>query len=226
MDVHSRRHPRGFHAPLIGQRVTDTFLVAFRSRKAAGIRECAVVRGEERRYHGDSVPEGAGKREKRREKGERGMLRALELKVPPPIVAAAFAAGMYGVSVATPGAKIRVPGPDMLAALLAASGITVAAAGLAAFRRHHTTVNPHTPERASTLVCDGVYRMTRNPMYLGLTLMLAGWAVWLGNLLAMALVAGFVAWISRFQIVPEERVLRARFGDAYELYVARVRRWV
>jgi protein-S-isoprenylcysteine O-methyltransferase Ste14 len=94
------------------------------------------------------------------------------------------------------------------------------------FRVRRTTVNPTRPAAATALVQDGVYRWTRNPMYVGLALGLAGVAVGLSNLGAMVLLPAFVAWIDRFQIVPEERALLAKFAAAFTDYSARVRRWL
>ena len=82
------------------------------------------------------------------------------------------------------------------------------------------------PAKTTSLVAGGVYRFTRNPMYLGLLLVLAGWAVFLSNALAFALLPAFIAYIGRFQIAPEERALAAKFGTEYEAYRTEVRRWL
>ena len=113
----------------------------------------------------------------------------------------------------------------LLAGLSLAGGL-IALGGLWAFQRVHTTFNPLHPERASALVEQGVYRFTRNPMYLGMALVLLGWACWLAHPLAFACIPLALAYLQRFQIRPEERVLRAHFGAAYEAYSRRVRRWL
>lgn len=110
---------------------------------------------------------------------------------------------------------------------LALAGGLIALAGVREFARARTTVNPLSPQRASHLVTGGIYQYTRNPMYLGMLLVLAGWGVWLGN--AAALLAGpllAVLVLDALQIAPEERVMRARFGDDYARYAAQVRRWL
>lgn len=150
-------------------------------------------------------------------------MRWLELKVPP-VAALAVTAVLMAVA---PGAQMPPSGLRWLAGgLLAVAGAAIALAGVAAFRRSRTTVNPMTPQASSSIVMDGVYRHTRNPMYLGFVLVLAGWAVVLGSGWGWLLVALFAAWLTRFQIVPEERVLAARFGSAFEDYRRKVRRWV
>ena len=109
---------------------------------------------------------------------------------------------------------------------LAALGGAVALAGTLEFRRAHTTVNPLAPRRASTLVTRGIYRVTRNPMYLGMLGVLAGWAVWLGNIAAWLGLPLSMALLTVLQIRPEERILAERFGAEFERYAARVRRWL
>ena len=82
------------------------------------------------------------------------------------------------------------------------------------------------PETASSIVTVGIYRFTRNPMYLGLAFALAGWAIYLANLAALLIVPIFVAYMTQFQIKPEERALLAKFGADFAAYMAAVRRWL
>jgi protein-S-isoprenylcysteine O-methyltransferase Ste14 len=100
------------------------------------------------------------------------------------------------------------------------------ALGGIAFRRARTTTNPLKPEAASSLVIAGVYRYTRNPMYVGVACVLVGWAVYRGSLPAFVVPVLFVLFITRFQIIPEERVLSAKFGPKFAEYQAKVRRWL
>jgi protein-S-isoprenylcysteine O-methyltransferase Ste14 len=93
------------------------------------------------------------------------------------------------------------------------------------FRREHTTGNPRKPETASTLVDFGVYAWTRNPMYLGLAILLLGWAIKLGSLTPLVVALLFPPLIQRVQIRPEGHALRIRFGKDYEQYCRRVNRW-
>ena len=150
----------------------------------------------------------------------------LEHRIPPPLVAAAFAVAMWAAARWLPVLDLSFPGQGLATGLVVAAGLGVIAFAIAQFVGARTTVDPLHPEAASALVTGGVLRFTRNPMYLGMALVLAAWALWLGNAAAALLVAGFVAYISRFQIVPEERALRARFGEAFEDYARLVRRWI
>jgi protein-S-isoprenylcysteine O-methyltransferase Ste14 len=98
-------------------------------------------------------------------------------------------------------------------------------AALIQFRRAHTTVNPHRPETTTTLVTSGVYAWTRNPMYLGLSILLLGWSIKLGALSPFAGPLLFIPLIQRVQIRPEEHALRVRFGKDFDEYCHRVNRW-
>lgn len=153
-------------------------------------------------------------------------LRRLETKVPPPLVALVIVAGMWFVARLTPVVFM----PDLLrlqvAGVLAAVGAAFAVAGSRAFRKAGTTVNPLKPERASRLVDEGVFQISRNPMYLGLLLGLLALAVYLAAPVALAGPVAFAGYIQRFQIRPEERALEAKFGAEYVDYKRRVRRWL
>jgi len=107
-----------------------------------------------------------------------------------------------------------------------AAGVGLMAAAVASFVTANTTINPLKPSRASRLVTSGVFRLSRNPIYLGDLLALVAIAVWLGQAANIALLAGFVWYIDRFQIRPEERALSTLFGAEYAAYCARVRRWL
>lgn len=153
-------------------------------------------------------------------------MQTLELKIPPPVVALIIAAAMWGLSLTTP--SVGVPELVRLFATIAMAlaGVGIAIAGIIAFRQARTTVNPLKPEAASSLVTSGVYRHTRNPMYVGLALALLAWAVFVASALALLGPVAFVLYMNRFQIGPEERVLSGMFGATYASYRASVRRWL
>jgi len=149
----------------------------------------------------------------------------LELKVPPPVVALVLALLMWLTPPVTGLALMPYAARVLCSVVLVCVGQGIAIAGMIAFRRAKTTVNPVKAGLASSLVVRGVYRYTRNPMYLGLLLTLLAWAVFLANPLAVLWLVVYVLYITRFQIIPEERVLASLFGAEYEAYKARVRRW-
>ena len=153
-------------------------------------------------------------------------MRALELKIPPPIVAVLVAAVMWGISLATPSADVSAPIRLVAAIALALAGLATAVSGAVAFRRAKTTASPLKPETTSSLVISGVYRFTRNPMYVGVALILLAWAVSLSSIWTLLGPLIFILYITRFQIIPEERTLAGIFGAAYSTYTAKVRRWL
>lgn len=150
----------------------------------------------------------------------------LDLKIPPPLVALMLVVLMWLLSRLLPPVAASRELRFVLAGLVALAGLSFSVAGGQAFRRARTTVNPLRPENASSLITTGVYRVTRNPMYVGLMLVLLAWAILLASPLSLAGPVAFIAYIDRFQIQPEERILIEKFGPAYEAYRARVRRWI
>ncbi|HNC24962.1 MAG TPA: isoprenylcysteine carboxylmethyltransferase family protein [Opitutaceae bacterium] len=151
---------------------------------------------------------------------------SLELKVPPVALNLALMGLAAVADRVASAARIAVPHAGLYASALATAGLVIAILGVISFRRARTTVNPLQPENVSALVVTGIYRVTRNPMYLGLLWIQLGWSVWLGNPVTLVSPVLFVAYMNRFQIHPEERALSARFGPAFAAYQSRVRRWL
>jgi protein-S-isoprenylcysteine O-methyltransferase Ste14 len=109
---------------------------------------------------------------------------------------------------------------------VAAIGGAFAVAAFARFRQVSTTVDPMHPSKASHLVTDGVFRVSRNPMYLGLLLLLIGWALWLGSATPWLVPPFFVVVLTLMQIIPEEEALHQLFGQQYVSYRRNVARWI
>ena len=123
---------------------------------------------------------------------------------------------------------LRILGPpwNRIGWVFIATGFLVDGASIVAFIRAKTTVNPLRVDRTSHLVVSGLYRVTRNPMYLGLITVLGGWAMLLGSLGPWLMVIAFERLIVTVQIRAEESALAARFGDDYILYTRQVNRWI
>ena len=151
---------------------------------------------------------------------------ALELKIPPVLLTVLFAGMMWLLSRATPG--IAMPAEPRVTAVLvfAVAGIFIGLAAVVSFRKAKTTVNPMTPKASSSLVKSGIFKLSRNPMYLALLSALIAWGLHLGNFYSLALTAVFIIYMNRFQIRPEEQALEAAFGDEFREYKRRVRRWL
>ncbi len=153
-------------------------------------------------------------------------MRWLEHKIPPPVVGLVIGALMWWAAPLGPALPLDATVRRVIVGLLVVVGLAFDVAGLASFRARRTTINPLRPERASTLVTGGVYRVTRNPMYVGMALLLLAWAVHLGAWPMLLGPVAYVLYITRLQILPEERVLERAFGDDYARYRQRVRRWL
>ena len=150
----------------------------------------------------------------------------LALKVPPPVQALVCGILMWVIDRQLSGGLLESAIQLPMAILFAVSGIVLVVFSMLAFRRASTTVDPFHPEEASQLVVDGFFGYSRNPMYASLLLVLISWAIWLGNVYNVAVLVLFVTYITFFQIKPEEEALRSLFGETYEHYCSRVRRWI
>ncbi|WP_449301721.1 methyltransferase family protein [Pseudoxanthomonas mexicana] len=149
------------------------------------------------------------------------MFSALETRVPPPILLLALAAIVWALPGSTYSlVRIAIGVP------LVVLGLSLNAWPKTLFRHVGTTVNPLHPERSSALVTSGLYRYSRNPMYLGYALALLGWVICQGQPLGVVMVALFIGYVTIFQILPEERHLSVRFPAEYAAYKRAVRRWV
>ncbi len=125
------------------------------------------------------------------------------------------------------GSPLDSSGGSLLAVVLAAVGVLVAVVGVLRFRKANTTVNPHSIDQASDIVTSGIYRFTRNPMYLGLLLVVSAWCVSVGTIVGLVIAdAVFVVVLTRLQIEPEERMLDDKFGVVYTQYCSQTRRWL
>jgi len=150
----------------------------------------------------------------------------LTAKIPPLVVLGVSALLMWLTAAALPTFALDFAARPIIALALAFAGVLISVSGVIVFRLAGTTVNPTKPGSTSSLVRNGPYRVTRNPMYLGFALMLIGWGLFLSNVLALCFLAVFGIYIDRFQIAPEEAALTARFGREFIAYKARVRRWL
>jgi protein-S-isoprenylcysteine O-methyltransferase Ste14 len=154
------------------------------------------------------------------------VVRFLELRIPPPIVGITIAAGMWVFAHMQPvfqwPKRIRL----LVAIAFCVIGVAIAIGGVLSFRRARTTVNPLKPESSAALVSTGVYAFTRNPMYVGMVLIVIGWAIYLSSFWALPGPVLYGLYLTRFQIIPEERALTRLFGSSFTDYRQRVRRWL
>ena len=154
------------------------------------------------------------------------LVKALETKFPPVAQFLLFGIGMWLAAKYVPTLAFGIPFRRALVVLFFCLSAFVAIPAIAAFRSAGTTVDPRYPEKASRLVVRGIYRYSRNPMYLGLLFLLIGWAVYLSNLAAFAFLPVFVLTMNRLQIRPEEAAMETQFGEEFRTYRESVRRWI
>ena len=150
----------------------------------------------------------------------------LELKIPPLLLVLIFATLMW---LFQPFLPVKLYGQfvaQLLFVFFALVGGLIIFTGALAFKKAQTTVNPTKPETTSSLVKIGIYHFTRNPMYLGMACCLIGWGFYLSNPNAIIFILGFIFYINRFQIKPEEKILTDMFQQEFIDYCTSVRRWL
>jgi protein-S-isoprenylcysteine O-methyltransferase Ste14 len=155
-----------------------------------------------------------------------GAMQRLHLKIPPPIVALLCGLMIWGLSIVLPLHHVDAELRNSIAYILLGMAGVIDVWALISFRLAKTTIDPRYPHKTSTIVSTGIYRYTRNPMYLGLAFILSALSIWLGARLGLFVVAAFILYINKFQIEQEEKALEKQFGDSYLTYKARVRRWI
>lgn len=153
------------------------------------------------------------------------MLSKLETKIPPPVYGAITAFLIWWVSESLLTFSFSLPILNKAGIVFIIFGVSLDIAALLQFRKNRTTLNPLSPDKASTIVSSGLYQYTRNPMYLGMLIALTGWALMRGNLAGFVCLPLFVWVLTQMQIKPEERLLREKFGELYVQYTQNVRRW-
>jgi protein-S-isoprenylcysteine O-methyltransferase Ste14 len=147
--------------------------------------------------------------------------------IPPLVLAGLLAIAMWLVARCLPQGAFDLPFRQAAAAVIGSAALVILALAVRPFRHARTTVDPRRPERASALVTDGVYSLSRNPMYVGMVLALIAWGLWLASVVALLLAPpAFVIYMDRRQIPAEEHALAAAFGEHYAQYTRRVRRWI
>lgn len=152
-------------------------------------------------------------------------MNALELKIPPVIVVVLIAGLMLLIAPLFPQVHFG-PLPLWVPIAVAIVGVLLPLVAAINFRRAQTTVHPTNPEKTSTVVTTGAYRITRNPMYLGFALMLLSWGLYLGNMATLFGLPAYMFYMNAFQIKPEERILANKFGQAYQDYCRNTKRWL
>ena len=151
----------------------------------------------------------------------------MHLKIPPPIVALI---GILLIFLSNDYILILYLHPHLqntLSLLFLIFGFVIIFLATKEFKKSETTVNPMKPETSTRLVTSGVFKYTRNPMYLGLASILLASCFYFSSLLGIIIyVPLFIFYITVFQIIPEEESMKSLFNDEYLDYCSKVRRWI
>lgn len=152
-------------------------------------------------------------------------LEFLNHKIPPPVILLISGIAIWLLKNISP-LPISYSIRAILGSLFIVFGFGLDLAGLLEFRKFQTTMNPLKPENASKIVKTGIYSKTRNPMYLGMVLVLVGWSIIAKASFGILVIPLFIKYIETFQIIPEEEILSSQFGTEYDNYRTKVARWI
>ncbi len=150
----------------------------------------------------------------------------MKLKIPPALQVAIFAILMWVIKKLTVITHFEFEQQKTISWIIFSIGILIGIIAIYTFRKARTTVDPLHPAKASKLVIVSIYKISRNPMYLGMLFILFAFVIRLGNLFTFPVLILYIWYITTFQIKPEEKVLAKLFGDDYSSYCKRVRRWI
>ena len=148
----------------------------------------------------------------------------MKTKIPPPILALIMIVLIYLSSFFIESTTFNYQGSLSLLVLIL--GLACAIPSFKLFARYKTTISPLKPSDATALVTEGMYRYSRNPMYLGLLLLTIASTIWFGTWFGIIVNILFIFLINFLQIIPEEEALLEIFGEEYEEYKKNVRRWI
>lgn len=153
-------------------------------------------------------------------------LKVLELKIPPPFIMLICAILVFLLKNIEPFLPLDLKSRSIIGGIFIITGICCDLTAAISFQKVKTTINPWTPNHTSSFVHKGIYKITRNPMYLGLCLVLTGWIFINHSMFGFLFIPFFVKYVETFQIKPEERIMEAKFGQEYLDYKAKTRRWL
>ena len=145
-------------------------------------------------------------------------------KIPPPIITLICGMGIYFSRPLFP--KYNYISIDIIATSFLLLGIIILITAVLSFKRQSTTVSPLQPEKASYLVVSGIFKYSRNPMYLGMLLILISMTIKFNFVGGILIIFAFITFITKFQIIPEETALERLFGKEFTRYKKKTKRWV
>ena len=148
----------------------------------------------------------------------------IKTKIPPPLVALTFGFLINYTKNIFP--KIEIKNEIIFGSFMIISGLIAILSAITTFKKYHTTITPLNPANTTKLITDGIYKFSRNPMYLGLLLVLLGISIILNLIGGFFLIPLFILYLNLFQIIPEENAMVDLFKDEFLEYKKNVRRWI
>ena len=148
----------------------------------------------------------------------------IKTKFPPPLVALTFGFLINYTKNIFP--KIEIKKEIIIGSFMIISGLIVILSAITLFKKYQTTITPLNPANATKLITDGIYKFSRNPMYLGLLLVLFGISIILNPIGGLFLIPLFILYLNFFQIIPEENAMVDLFKNEFLEYKKNVRRWI
>ena len=149
---------------------------------------------------------------------------SIKTKIPPPLVALTFGFLVNYSKNIFP--KIEIGWGSVVGAVMIIVGLIIIISAIIQFKKNKTTITPLNPSGATKLIVHGIYKFSRNPMYLGLSLILSGISIIQNPIGGLLFVPSFILYITHFQIIPEESAMLALFKDDFVKYKENVRRWI
>lgn len=148
----------------------------------------------------------------------------MNTKIPPPIVTATFGLIIYFSKSFSP--VYSFENSNMISVIFLLFGLGIFSAAVQSFKKHKTTINPLSPDKASSLVNSGIFSYSRNPMYLGMLLILLSVSFKFNISGGLFISFLFKIYITKFQIIPEEKAMAKLFGEEFITYKNQTRRWI
>ena len=148
----------------------------------------------------------------------------IKTKFPPPLVALTFGFLINYTKNIFP--KIEIRNEIIFGSFMIITGLIIILSAIILFKKYQTTITPLNPSNATKLITNGIYKFSRNPMYLGLLLVLLGISIILNPTGGFILIPLFILYLNLFQIIPEENAMVDLFKDEFLEYKKNVRRWI
>jgi protein-S-isoprenylcysteine O-methyltransferase Ste14 len=145
-------------------------------------------------------------------------------KIPPPILVLILVSSNYYSSKKID--LIHLPNQDLISIIIFLFGILILINPIFKFIKSKTTIDPIKFKKVNKLIISGIYKYSRNPMYLGLLMIVISTSIFYLNIFSITTPILFYFWINRFQIKREEIFLTEKFGKEYLLYMTKTRRWI